>query len=413
MTFSPSQQKAYDAIQKGENAFITASAGYGKSFLTRAITTPNTVVVAPTGIAALNVGGTTCHRTFGLPIGLIQPKDKYIIPKSMQIFKGNAVKRIVFSEIGMVRTDQLELIDARLKAVRNNKLPFGGIQVVAEGDYHQLEPIVGNLEKEVFYSQYKSPFCFTAKCWNFTTYELLESQRQANPVHASLLNRVRKGDTTALKEIVEISKPYNGDNPNTIHLCGYKDSARTINNVWYNKLEGKTHSFKASTTGQVSKGEKPVDEILNLKVGCRVLLKANDINGQYVNGDRGTVTDLSYGRIGVMLDSGKEVFVERFTWTVYKYTLNGMMLNKDVVGTYTQFSITLGWAITIHASQGTTLDDVAVDVGRGCFSHGQLYVALSRVKDLTNQSFVNPINPSDLIIRQEVIDFYERRLERT
>ena len=135
MTFSASQQKAYDAVQKGDNVFITASAGYGKSYLTRAITTPNTVVVAPTGIAALNVGGATCHRTFGLPIGLVQPKDKYIIPKSMGVFSGNNVKRIIFSEIGMVRTDQLELIDARLKYLKNNKLPFGGIQVVVEGDF--------------------------------------------------------------------------------------------------------------------------------------------------------------------------------------------------------------------------------------------------------------------------------------
>lgn len=404
---SPSQQKAYDAANNGDNIFITAPAGRGKSFLTRALTTPSTIVVAPTGIAALNVQGVTCHKAFGLPIGLVQSKDKYIIPKSMEIFRSHAIKRIIFSEIGMVRTDQFDLINSRLQAIKGNRKPFGGIQVVAEGDLCQLSPIVSKIEQEAFYKQYDSAFCFTSKHWNFTTHELLESHRHSNPEHASLLDRLRMGDKSVVSEIVKISKPYDPTDE-SITLCAYKDSAKQINTTHYNKISSSEKVYHCTMRGAPNKGEKPVEEVLQLKVGCRVLIKANDVNGSYVNGDRGTITAMHNNTVDVLLDRGGEVTVERFTWTDYRYTTNNGRLTKEPAGTFSQLPITLGWASTIHACQGITLDSAAIDIGRGCFSHGQLYTSISRVRDLTKQSFVRLPTTSDLIMSDEVKEFYAR-----
>jgi ATP-dependent DNA helicase PIF1 len=263
--FSKGQQAAYDAVLRGENVFITGSGGNGKSYLTRALTDDSTVVCAPTGIAALNVEGVTCHKMFGLPIGLVEAKDFHITPRSMSLlFTDNLIKRIIISEIGMVRADVLTLIDKRLQKVRRNSLPFGGIQMVVEGDFFQLESIVSSAETQQYYSEYSSNFCFVSPAWNFKTYELNEPQRHANPEHYLLLNELRVGKTKAIDKIVAMAQDYD-DVEDTIHLCAYKKDADAVNSLWYAKIKSPETQYTAYIEGNFKPNDAPVGDLVKLK----------------------------------------------------------------------------------------------------------------------------------------------------
>lgn len=411
MTFSTSQQVAYDAAQSGKNIFITGSGGNGKSFLTKALTTPRTVVVAPTGIAALNVNGSTCHRTFGLPFGLPVAKDfQTVSAKVAKLFGGDFVQRIIISEVGMVRTDMLSLIDKKLRLMRGSSLPFGGIQVIVEGDFYQLEPIVSRQEEEHFYDKHEHPFAFGSKSWEFTTYELTDPQRHPNIDHYNILNKIRVGDKSGLKELLDVSKPYELSSEIS-HLCCYNRDAANVNSHWYKANSNKEYHFKAYIEGSITEKDVPVPEDLLIKIGCKVMLCANDTAGLYVNGDMGLVAMVTPATIMVMLtknDTDIIVEVERFAWNTFGYSRVGGNLAKDIAGTFVQFPIALGWAISVHKSQSLTLDSVAIHTGSGTFSHGQFYTACSRVRDLTNLSFIRKGNISykDLIVKQEVKDFY-------
>lgn len=405
--FSISQQAAYDAAQQGKNIFITGSGGNGKSYLTRALTTSNTLVCAPTGIAALNVKGTTCHRAFGLPMGLPEAKDFNMVGRKQREVL-STVNRIIISEVGMLRVDLLELIDRKLKLARGNSKPFGGVQMIVEGDFFQLEPIVSRSEWDLFYSKYISPYCFSSKVWNFETYHLTEPQRHPKPEQYNLLNRMRVGDQSALEEVLSTTGEYKLSE-DLLHLCCYNDDALKVNNHWYNKNTNPESVFTASSVGKISEKDVLVPETLKLKVGVKVLVCANDLGGMYVNGDSGVVVAMNSNHIDVKLNSGLTVQVERFTWEAYNYTKVGGNVVKEVVGSFTQYPLTLGYAISIHKAQGTTLDQVAIHVGRGCFSAGQLYVAVSRVRDLDNLTFLRKeqVALDNLIVNEQVKEFYE------
>lgn len=403
------QQQAIKAIENGENIFLTGPGGVGKSWVVNQIMDSSTVLAAPTGIAALNIGGSTCHKLFGLPIGLPQHSDKFINAKFKQLFGDRGVNRIIIDEIGMVRADTLELIDTKLRRARETDKPFGGIQTVVTGDFFQLEPIVSGAEKEHYYDEYDSPFAFTSSVWSFDTLELTEVVRQSNKRQVALLNSVRKRQPhykDALRLIQEEGKVYNnGDD--VLHLCCYNRDADNVNDLWYNQIQGPEKFYTAEIQGVFGRGEMPVKEILNIKKGCKVLITANHALGAYHNGDRGTVIGMSQETVSVKLDSGEIVSVEPFTWEKVGYSKSKGILSKDVTATFKQIPLKLGWAVSIHKSQGMTLDNVAIDIGKGCFGHGQLYVALSRVKDLRNIRFVRPVHFRNVIVRNEVRDFYE------
>lgn len=417
------QQEAIRRIKAGENLFLTGSGGVGKSWVIDQVNEEGTLLCAPSGIAALNIGGITCHRAFGLPLGLPTEEDFYKIPKYLwDLFSGNAVKRIIIDEVGMLRTDSFVLISRRLQRIKGNDLPFGGIQVVVVGDFYQLEPILKASEREFF--EFKSKFCFGSALWDFDMIELTEVKRQSNKRQVLMLNSIRKKDKhykKALEYIQKECKPYDssGDNEGILHLCCYNKDADEINKRYYNRIQGEEREFRATFPPNWGK-ERPVDEILKLKVGTRVLIAQNDPEGgAYVNGDRGRVTgfvDLPDGDVGVEVekDSGEVCIVVKGEWEKYSYKKEKNVFDPDakerlvksVDAKYRQFPLKYGWAVSIHKSQGMTLDDVAIDVGSGCFSHGQAYVALSRIKDLRNLSFVKPMLPEDIIVNQEVKKFY-------
>lgn len=402
------QQKAIDLIKSGENVFVTGSGGVGKSWVINQVSDAGTVLVAPTGVAAINIGGATCHSVFALPFGLVGHGDQFKISANMRkLFQGDSVKRIIIDEVGMLRADYLDLIDNKLKLVRRSKEPFGGIQVVVVGDFYQLEPIVSEDEQEYFSEKYDSPFAFSAKAWKFKTVELKEVKRQSDTHQIDLLNSIRKDSDNSdecLEEIMKMSKEYVNCS-DTLHLCAFNKDAAQINKYWFNQLNGEPYIFHANYSEKWGK-QHPVPERVLVKKGSKVLICAN-LAGFYVNGDRGVVKDYTDESVTVELEDGRVVEVFEHTWEKLKYSKQGGKISKTVVGSFTQIPLRMGWAVSIHKSQGMTLEHAAIDVGRGCFSHGQLYVALSRIKDINNLSFVREIDIDNLIVREEVKQFYE------
>ena len=406
---SDKQQEAIGLITQGKNVFVSGVAGTGKSYVINQIRNePGTIVVAPTGIAALNVQGVTAHKMFGLPLGMATFNDFNTTKGSIKDIHHN-IKRIICDEGGMLRADYLDLIDWKLKALRNNDKPFGGIQVCLFGDLLQLEPIVGQREKQYFYEDYDSPYITSSEAFEgFETVILDKVYRQENQRHANLLNSVRMKDKwskLAIKKITEESKPYVIDDKN-LTLCCYNADADEINQKHYNKINGSQVTYLAYSDN-LTKWEKDavVPSTLKLKVGTRVLICANGEG--YVNGQRGVVEFLGKDYVSVNIDGVGVVDVVKNTWEKHKYSKNDKNLEKQLESYYKQFPLRLGWAISVHKSQGMTLDNVALDIGRGCFSAGQLYVSLSRVKDLKNLSLVRPIRHKDIIVRREAVEFYK------
>ena len=394
-------------LRREDKIFVTGNSG--KTHTMRQVIPPNTIIGAPTGIAALNIGGQTLHRLFKLPIGMVTEKDFHIKQELKDLLK--VTDTIVVDEIGMVRADYLDLINWKCQRARGNNLPFGGIQFVGLGDFFQLEPIVHWREKEYFQQEYDTPFCFGANCFkDFEVIELTKVYRQDNKRQVNMLNSIRKKDKNhkfAIRNINNEAKPYKNDNE-VLHLCCYKADAEEINNYWYERITSKEKSYTASYSGLWKENEMPVPEVIRLKVGARVIIAANDMDGEYVNGDKGEVIALFNQDVMVKLDSGREVLVQPNKWEKHSYIAKDGVLDKEVDAEYTQLPIKLGWATTVHASQGLTLDEIAIHLGGGCFSHGQLYTALSRARDLTKVSLVNPIRYSDCIVNRDVIKFYKK-----
>lgn len=409
-----STELAKQKVLEGKNIFVTGSAGVGKSWLNHELKTNNTVIVAPTGIAALNAGGATCHKIFSLPLGTPTQKDWDIMPRKVTDLFGkySKVDAIHFDEIGMIRADTLELIDHRLKKARGNNLPFGGFRVTGFGDFFQLPPIVARSEAETFYSRWDSPYCFNSKAWIFETVLLEKVYRQSDERQVRMLNSIRVGDKhaeLAIQRIREESRPYKncGD---TLHLCCYRNDADRINDLWFTQLDTPVVKFYGVAEGEPHNWEEtPVGLEVELRIGARVLICANSPGHDYVNGDRGHVKEWHEDGVIVRLEKdGTDVFVEPAKWEKYEYINAGGNVLKAPVSTLVQIPLQLGWAVTVHKSQGLTLDNVALDTGRGCFSHGQLYVALSRIRDLKNISLVRPISKQDLIVDKEVVEWYRK-----
>lgn len=411
-------KSAFDLMEyTKECLFITGKAGTGKSTLLKyfkAHTGKKIIVLAPTGVAAVNVGGQTVHSFFKLPPRIVQKDD---IKRLRDRGLIENLDMVIIDEVSMVRSDLMDGIDYALRLNRGKmKTPFGGVQMVFFGDLFQLSPVVENEAKDLLEERYPSPYFFSAKVFNdchIRAVELSTIYRQKDDLFMELLNRVRnkeytKEDLEKLNERVQKDAPASDKDP-TVILTTTNSLANKINQERLSKLPGKEIAFEAYSSGKFEKSAYPTDESLRLKKGAQVIMLKNDPDKQWVNGTLAKVIALSKDSIVVDIDgSACDVPVVKWQKIEYNYNEEEDKIEDEVVGEFAQYPIKLAWAITIHKSQGQTFDKVIIDLGNGAFTHGQLYVALSRCTCLDGIRLKRPVTHSDIIFDRRIYDFKER-----
>lgn len=425
-----------------KNIFLTGKAGTGKTtFLKHIIkhTYKNAVIVAPTGIAAINAGGVTIHSMFQLPFGAFVPSressafnENSRINTPATLFKGlqlNTTKRkliqelelLIIDEVSMLRADLLDAMDLVLKSIRRKShLPFGGVQVLFIGDLLQLPPVVKEDEWRILKNYYKTAFFFDAVILkeNKPLYiELNKIYRQADDNFIRILNNLRTNQVT--KQDIEILNSYYKPNHKPelnegyIQLTTHNNKADSANRESLQRLSEKSYFFKSKTTGDFNEYAYPVEENLELKKGAQIMFIKNDPTGaqRFFNGKIGNISNIGNDEIEVTFpDSAKPVILEQYEWKNIKYTLNEATneIEEKVAGTFTQFPVKLAWAITIHKSQGLTFSKAIIDIGNA-FAPGQVYVALSRLKSLDGLILSSAINMNSLNVDENITAYSDSK----
>lgn len=428
LDLNPQFDRALDLLNSTKKpVFLTGNAGTGKSTLLkhfRENTNKNVVVLAPTGVAAVNVDGQTIHSFFGFGIG-ITPERAFSSSKSsklVEILKN--MDTLVIDEISMVRADLLDCIDQAIKKALNlkkNAIPFGGIQVVFIGDLYQLPPVVLGHENERFSTEYKSPYFFDAKClsgFNMETVQLQKIYRQEDLAFIDVLNKIRNGvaqneDFAVVNtQLIEKVGGFSDDIP-SVTLTTTNKSANEENESRLKRLDAEQFIFNAQITGDFKESHFPTDRELRLKEGSQVMMLNNDKEGRWVNGTVGRIKSIKKDLLVVVFDEpekarSRELAIDRFEWEVkaHEWNENKKKMELKTLGTFSQFPLRLAWAITIHKSQGKTFDRAVVDMGFGAFAHGQVYVALSRCKSLEGLRLVKNIVPRHIMIDARVNEFH-------
>jgi len=413
-------QAAVDYIRDGEgHLFVTGRAGTGKSTLLRAlqdIVSDEMAILAPTGLAAVNVGGQTIHSFFGLPPRLIRPDD---IKRSRNGRVMRRLKLLVIDEVSMVRSDLMWAIDQSLRLnCGRPRDPFGGVRLVLFGDLHQLPPVVQEAEvAEHLESEFGGPFFFSVTALQegagTALIELSHVFRQSDEDLIGLLNRVRDGDAREedLEHLNERVNPVRtlGEGDPYVILTPTNAAAQRINAAFLEALPTAARCYEAGVTGEFSQTAHPTDTSLVLKTGAKVILLRNDPDRRWVNGTVARVSRLAETEVWVEVD-GKEYEIEPVAWEArrYAYDQSAQKIVETVVGTFKQFPVRLAWALTIHKSQGLTLDRVYIDLGRGTFAHGQAYVALSRCRSLEGLALARPLRPADILFDRQAMSYRDR-----
>lgn len=415
MNLNEKQQLAINYAGQGKNLFITGSGGVGKSVVInelKSIFGTSALFLAPTGIAALNIKGATLHRTFSLPFSVATEEDYFDInPTTTELFSDGQISTIIIDEISMTRADMFVTVDEKLRKITGeDHLPFGGLQVIVVGDFFQLPPVLTQDDEEIYYQLYESIYCFNTDTWrnvDFTVIELDQVMRQDDENTIRALNLIRKGVNapSVLSWINKQCEDNMTESEEAVTLCTTNKNAGFINTAYYQDIKRSERVYYAQVEGRFN--EKPVDPYLKLKPTCRVIICANNTFAGYSNGQCGEIVELGDDYITVRLDEGNVVKVAMKVWESYGYKREKGKIRKVVEGTFEQIPVKLGYAITIHKSQGMTLDECVLDLGYGAFCHGQTYVALSRIRSLNNLELERSVKRSDLIVDQEVIDFYK------
>ncbi len=412
---------ALDLLEKtNESLFLTGKAGTGKSTLLqlfRSTTRKKMVVLAPTGIAALNVQGQTIHSFFGFPPRLIQAKD---ITKHFNKKWFKRIEVLVIDEISMVRADLLDAIDRSLRLNRDSPLPFGGVQMVFIGDLFQLPPVIASEEeKRHFEMAYETPYFFSAKVlqdFEFEKMELRKVYRQEHRHFLRLLEAVRHNsvDWEDLEDLNQRYQPSFEAEQSFITLSPRNAKVDRINQRELANLFTLEKSFTARVHGEFDPKQYPTEMELRLKEGAQVMFIKNDIEGNFVNGTIGKVTGFDEEGIKVFTDeqgSPKVINVVPVKWEIIRYRPgkeNPDEIEAEVIGTFEQYPLRLAWAVTIHKSQGKTFDKVIIDMDTGAFEFGQTYVALSRCRTLEGIVLKQKLKHSDILTDERIVDYYEQ-----
>jgi ATP-dependent exoDNAse (exonuclease V) alpha subunit len=415
--------RALEVLNAGSSVFITGKAGTGKSTLLRYYlerTVRPTVISAPTGVAALNVGGETVHRVFGFTPTVTREFAASSEYKPNAKTRGllRAMETLVVDEVSMVRADLLDAMDASLRRFGPIKnAPFGGVQMVFVGDPYQLPPVVTESEEQFFRTYYPTPFFFSADALrelDFTIVELQKIYRQSDDTFISLLNAVRTGDADqGVFDALNTRYDPDFDPPADefwVTLTTTNKMADSVNQKRLDALDAELHVSEAAISGTVEDNDKAVPEILEYKVGAQIMLVANDRDGRYVNGSMAVITDTFTDRNGPvvlveLMDSEEEVAVRPHTWDITRAVVEGGKITYTEVGTYRQLPFKPAWAVTIHKSQGLSLPEAMIDV-RAAREPGQAYVALSRVRSLQGLHLKEMFG--GLWVSPEAVEFHRR-----
>jgi ATP-dependent DNA helicase PIF1 len=436
-------QEALHRLNKtNKSLFITGNAGTGKStFLThfQKTTEKKVVVLAPTGVSALNVKGQTIHSFFGFPHDITPEKvrTEKASKTLLEILKHLDV--MVIDEVSMVRADLMDCIDEALRKFLNTPEPFGGVQMVFIGDLHQLPPVVaGDQERERFKTEYLSPYFFDAKVFEnsqFDFFELQKIYRQKDKSFVHLLNKIRNNQISAWDldilnaRVMADPQAFHNTDHSYITLTTTNKAADEINRLRLERLPSWPEIYEAEFSGEFETRNHPTLKNLELKKGAQVMMLNNDMAGRWVNGSIGKIIKVDFNpgtsedilHIQLEGESGqadtssedKIVHVEPHTWELHKYYWDADKneMEVDTVGKFRQYPVRLAWAVTIHKSQGKTFDKVVVDIGKGAFAHGQVYVALSRCRSMDGLLLQRPIQ-SRHIWSNRRIDAFHARAER-
>ena len=408
------QISAFNAIERtNSNLLILGQAGTGKStfvnFL-KSASKKRIVCACPTAVSALNIGGQTIHSLFQ-----IQPRD-FIMPELLKLKAKprnilNATDVLIIDEISMVSPDLLDAIDILARMARHNNAPFGGIQVVAIGDLFQLPPVITRDAMGYYQAAYEHPnaYFFDSNVYkraNFTRFNFDMVYRQSDGALLENLTRLRNHDVGALEffnkcQIIDVDR-----RSNAVLITPFRDTAERINATRLAQIDAPEVMYTGTLSGTFSERDVPAPLNLTLKVGALVVFVKN--GDKWHNGSMGIVRTLGTRDITVQLlsDSHETVTVRPEKWQKIEYTRDeNDRLIENEVGSYKQFPLSLGYAMTIHRAQGKTLDAVVIDVSRGCFAHGQTYVALSRTRRASDMHIASPLRPRDVIFDKRVMDF--------